>query len=341
MDVDESKLRVITPEVGGGFGPKLCIYSEDIAVVAAARLLKRSIKWIEDRREHFTNAAQERDQYWSIDIAVADDAKVLGIRGNLIHDVGAYALQDVNIPFNSASMMSGPYIVPSLHMDVTVAATNKTPVSSIRGAGYPQASFAMERMMDRVARELALDRAEVRRRNLIPAEKMPYTKPLKARSGAAMQYDSGDYPASQAAVLEAAGWDDFPARQASARQQGRYIGIGFAHGIKGTGRGPFESGVVTCREHRQGHRVHRRRPSRPGLAHRAGADRRQRAWSARSRTSPWCRATLRARRSVSAPSPAARWSPPAIPCCSPRARWPRRRRSSPAICWKPPSTISN
>ena len=102
-----------------------------------------------------------------------------------VHDLGAYALQDVNIPFNSASMMSGPYMVPSLHIDVVVAATNKTPVSSIRGAGYPQAAFAMERMMDRVARELKLDRAEVRRRNLIPAEKMPYTKPLKARSGAA------------------------------------------------------------------------------------------------------------------------------------------------------------
>jgi carbon-monoxide dehydrogenase large subunit len=244
LDIDESRLRVTTPEVGGGFGPKLCIYSEDIAVVAAAKLLKRSIKWVEDRREHFTNAAQERDQYWSIDIGVDADAKVLGIRGNLIHDVGAYALQDVNIPFNSASMMSGPYIVPALNMEVVLAATNKTPVSSIRGAGYPQAAFAMERMMDIVARELKLDRAEVRRRNLIPADKMPYTKPLKARSGAAMQYDSGDYPASQATVLEAAGWDDFPQRQASARQQGRYIGIGLAHGIKGTGRGPFESGVV-------------------------------------------------------------------------------------------------
>jgi len=98
--------------------------------------------------------------------------------------------------------------------------------------------------MDRIARELKLDRAEVRRRNLIPKEKMPYTKPLKARSGAAMQYDSGDYPRSQAMVLEAAGWDDFPKRQAEARAQGRYIGIGLAHGIKGTGRGPFESGIV-------------------------------------------------------------------------------------------------
>src|SRR5712691_5274473 len=244
LDLEEARLRVKAPDIGGGFGPKLCVYSEDIAVVAAARQMRRSIKWIEDRREHFTNAAHERDQYWSIDIAVSAEGKVLGLRGTLIHDVGAYALQDVNIPFNSASMMSGPYIVPSLSMDVTVAATNKTPVSSIRGAGYPQAAFAMERMMDRVARELKLDRAELRRSNLIPPEKMPYTKPLKARSGAAMQYDSGDYPACQAMVLQAAGWQDFPQRQAAARRERRYIGIGLAHGIKGTGRGPFESGLV-------------------------------------------------------------------------------------------------
>jgi carbon-monoxide dehydrogenase large subunit len=244
LDLDEARLRVVAPDIGGGFGPKLCVYSEDIAVAAAAKLMRRPIKWIEDRREHFTNAAQERDQYWSIGIAVDADGKVLGLRGRLVHDVGAYALQDVNIPYNSASMMSGPYVVPALQMDVIVAATNKTPVSSIRGAGYPQAAFAMERMMDRVARELRLDRAELRRRNLIPAEKMPYTKPLKARSGASMQYDSGDYPACQAMVLDAAGWKNFPERQAAARATGRHIGIGLAHGIKGTGRGPFESGLV-------------------------------------------------------------------------------------------------
>src|SRR4029077_635626 len=240
----ESRLRVATPDVGGGFGPKLCVYPEDIAVVAASKLVQRPVKWIEDRREHFTNAAQERDQYWSLDIAVDEQAKLLGIRGRLIHDLGAYALQDVNIPYNSASMLSGPYVLPALAMDVVVAATNKTPVSSVRGAGYPQASFAMERLMDRLARELRLDRAQVRARNLIPAEKMPYTKPLKARSGAGVWYDSGDYPAAQAAVLRAAGWEDFSQRQAAARQSRRYIGIGLAHGIKGTGRGPFESGVV-------------------------------------------------------------------------------------------------
>src|SRR5215469_1713142 len=244
LDLDESRLRVAAPDIGGGFGPKLCVYPEDVAVVAAAKLIKRSLKWVEDRREHFTNAVQERDQYWSIEIAADAQGKVLGIRGRLLHDLGAYALQDINLPYNSATTLTGPYAVPALAMEVTVTATNKAPVSSVRGAGYPQAAFAMERLMDRLARELGIDRAELRRRNLIPPEKMPYTKPLKTRAGATVQYDSGDYPACQAAVLEAAGWADFPQRQAQARAAGRYLGIGLSHGIKGTGRGPFESGLV-------------------------------------------------------------------------------------------------
>jgi len=244
VDLDESRLRVATPDVGGGFGPKLCVYPEDVAVVAAATLLRRSVKWIEDRREHFTNAAQERDQYWSVEIAADADGRVRGVRGSLIHDLGAYALQDVNIPYNSATTLTGPYMVPALAMDVAVMHTNKAPVSSVRGAGYPQAAFAMERLMDSLARAIKVDRAELRRRNLIPAEKMPYLKPLKARSGEQVQYDSGDYPGCQAEILRAAAWDDFPRRQAQARAQGRYIGIGLAHGIKGTGRGPFEFGNV-------------------------------------------------------------------------------------------------
>ena len=243
MDFDDS-LRVVAPDIGGGFGAKLCVYSEDVAAVAAAKLLRRSLKWTEDRREYFTNAVHERDQYWSLEIAVNAQAKILGIRGTLLHDTGAFTPQDPNIPYNSASTMSGPYVIPALAVDVTIAMTNKTPVSSVRGAGYPQAAFAMERLLDLVAREMQVDRAEVRRRNLIPREKMPYRKPIKARSGMTIEYDSGDYPACQAEALKAAGWDDFPARQAEARSHGRYLGIGLAHGVKGTGRGPFESGLV-------------------------------------------------------------------------------------------------
>jgi carbon-monoxide dehydrogenase large subunit len=243
LDFDDS-LRVVAPDIGGGFGAKLCVYSEDVALVAASKLLARSVKWIEDRREYFTNAVHERDQFWALEIAVDDGAKIRGIRGTLLHDTGAYTLQDPNIPYNSASSMSGPYVVPALSIDVTIAATNKTPVSSVRGAGYPQAVFAMERLIDLVAREMRLDRAEVRRRNLIPASKMPYSKLLKARSGAGIQYDSGDYPACQREILDAAGWDEFPKRQAELRRKGRFVGIGLAHGVKGTGRGPFESGLV-------------------------------------------------------------------------------------------------
>jgi aerobic carbon-monoxide dehydrogenase large subunit len=244
LDLPDSKIRVVTPDVGGGFGSKLCVYSEDIAVSASAKLLKRSIKWIEDRHEHFTNAVQEREQIWSLAVASDHDGRIAGIRGTLIHDQGAYALQDINLPYNSASALPGPYRVPAFEMQVRVVLTNKTPVSSVRGAGYPQSAFAIERLMDRLARELVLDRAEVRRRNLIPPDAMPYEQPLKARSGVSISYDSGDYPASQAAVLKAANWEDFPRRKAQARATGRYLGIGLANAVKGTGRGPFESGLV-------------------------------------------------------------------------------------------------
>lgn len=244
LGLDENHIRVMTPDVGGGFGPKYCLYPEEFAVPAAARLLGRNLKWVEDRRENFLAAIQERDQFWTLEIAVDAHAKILGIRGKLVHDQGAYAPKPVNLPYNSATALTGPYMVPAYHIDVLIVHTNKVPVSSVRGAGYPQAAFAMERLMDLVANELDLDRAEVRRRNLIPVAKMPYTKPLKARSGSEMVCDSGDYPAAQAETLAYAGWEDFPARQAQALAEGRYIGIGLANAVKGTGRGPFESGIV-------------------------------------------------------------------------------------------------
>ncbi len=244
LGLDENRLRVATPDVGGGFGPKLCVYSEDIAIVAAAKLLRRSLKWIEDRREHFTNAVQERDQIWTMEVALDAHGKLRAVRGHIQHDQGAYALQDVNLPYNSASAVTGPYVIPALAMTVTVALTNKVPVSSVRGAGYPQAAFVMERLLDRAAHELKIDRGELRRLNLIPPDKMPYEKPIKARSGAGIVYDSGDYPHCQAEVLKTMGWHDFPARQKQARMQGRYIGIGLSNAVKGTGRGPFESGAV-------------------------------------------------------------------------------------------------
>ena len=237
---DEHRVRVITPDVGGGFGPKLIFYPEDVAVPLAAILLQRPVKWVEDRREHFVATTQERDQFWDVEIAVDGEARILGVRGTLIHEHGAYTARGVNLPYESAQTVTLAYEVPAYHLGVKLALTNKVPVTPVRGAGQPQGAFAMERLLDRVARELNLDRAEVRRRNLVATEKMPYAKPLKSRGGMQVVLDSGNYPEMQRMVLDAVGWDDFRARQLAARASGRYIGLGLANFVKGTGRGPFE-----------------------------------------------------------------------------------------------------
>lgn len=244
LNLPDDRVRVIAPEVGGGFGAKYLVYPEEIAVAAAARALSRPVKWIEDRREHFISAIHERDEFWSMQIAVDRDARVLGIRGRLIHDQGGYAPHSYNVPYNAATTLMGSYVIPTYDLDVVLALTNKPPVIPVRGAGYPQSNFVIERLMDRVARELGLDRAEVRKRNLIPASAMPYETPLKNRAGVAIVYDSGDYLGAQEEALAHADYASFPARQKAALAAGRYIGMGIAQGVKGTGRGPFESATV-------------------------------------------------------------------------------------------------
>jgi carbon-monoxide dehydrogenase large subunit len=209
LRIDENHLRVTAPDIGGGFGPKLVHLSEDVAIAAAAKLLKRSLKWVEDRREHFIAAVQERDQYWTLEVALDAEARILGVRGKLVHDQGAYALQDVNLPYNSASAVTGPYHVPAL-------------AHGCRGGAHQQGArvvgarrgLSAGRVRDGAAdgpcrARIGIGRDEIRRRNLIPPEKMPYESPLKARSGAPILYDSGDYLATQAEVMNRAGWDDF------------------------------------------------------------------------------------------------------------------------------------
>jgi carbon-monoxide dehydrogenase large subunit len=244
LRLDENALRVVAPDVGGGFGAKFLMYPEEVTLAAACLMLRRPIKWIEDRREHFLAAVQERDQYWDLDVAFDDAGRLLGVRGTLIHDQGAYTPQGINLPYNASTGLPGPYILPAYQLDVRVAETNKVATMPVRGAGYPEAAFAMERLLDRIADELSLDRAEVRRRNLVPPEKMPYVTPLKTRSGAPVALDSGDFPAYQRMALQAIDHAGFPARQQRAMAAGRYLGLGIGNGVKGTGRGPFESAIV-------------------------------------------------------------------------------------------------
>ena len=244
LGLAESQVRVVAPDVGGAFGPKAVFHPEELAVPAAAMLLGHPLKWIEDRRENFQATVMERDQHWSVEMALDRDGKVLAIRGHLIHDHGACTPYGSSIPQNAATNLIGSYVLPAYEMKVTSCLTNMVPTAATRGAGRPQGTYVMERMLDRAAGIVGISRDEVRRRNLIRADQMPFTTPVVMRDGSMMTYDSGDYPECQRRVLEAAGWADFPARQAAAREKGRWIGIGLSNYVELTGRGPFESASV-------------------------------------------------------------------------------------------------
>src|SRR5262245_9578632 len=244
LGLTEERVRVIAPDVGGGFGPKNPFYPEELAIPAAALALGRPIKWIEDRRESFTATNHEREQDWDVEAAVDGVGKLLAVRGHLRHDHGAATPSGLSLPQNSATNFIGPYVLPAYRLDVSLCLTNFAPATSTRGAGRTQGMFVMERLLDRVADALGLARDEVRRRNLISPQQMPYVTPVKTRDGLAMTYDSGDYPECQRRALAAAGWSDFPARRAAALRDGRQLGIGLSNYVEGTGRGPFESAAV-------------------------------------------------------------------------------------------------
>jgi carbon-monoxide dehydrogenase large subunit len=237
-------IRFIAPDVGGGFGPKAIFYPEEAVIPAAAQKLGRPVKWIEDRREHFLCATQERDQYWDVAIAVDAGGRILGVRGRMLHDSGAFVPWGIILPYIAAVTVPGPYVVPAFSLETIVALTNKVPTTPVRGAGRPQAVFAMERLLDRVARELQLDRAEVRRRNFIKPEQMPYAVGLLFRDGKSLIYDSGDYPKGQDEALKLASYASFRERQRKALDEGRLIGIGLGNYVEGTGLGPFEGVTV-------------------------------------------------------------------------------------------------
>jgi len=241
---DANRVRVIMPDVGGGFGPKGIPYAEEPVIAACARTLGRPVKWTEDRHEHFLATTQERDQYWDVELALDAEGRILGLRGSLICDNGAYFPFGIILPYIAATTTPGPYVIPAFRLDVKVVLTNKVPTTPVRGAGRPQAVFAMERLMDRAAKVTGIDPVELRRRNLIRAEQMPYNVGLIYRDGKPVTYDTGDYPACQAKAVALADYTSFPARQAAARAEGRYIGIGIGNYVEGTGLGPFEGGTV-------------------------------------------------------------------------------------------------
>jgi carbon-monoxide dehydrogenase large subunit len=245
LGTPEARVRCIALDVGGGFGGKGHAYPEDLLLPFLARRLGRPVKWIEDRREHLMSATHSRDQLHDVEIGFDDDGRILAIRDDYIVDCGAWNPIGSGVAYNTAVHLTGPYKIEHLAASGRIVATNKVPNAPYRGAGRPEACFAMERSIDLVARALGLEPVEVRRRNMIRADEMPYSAGMLYRDGEPIVYDSGDYPGALDKALDAVGGvAAFRTRQAEAKRRGRRLGLGIGCYIEGTGVGPFEGAVV-------------------------------------------------------------------------------------------------
>ena len=245
LGVPEAHVRVVAPDVGGGFGVKGHVYPEDMLLPFLARLVSRPVKWVETRAEHMVCSCHSRDQHHEAEIAFDDQGHILAFRDSFVVDCGAWNPLGVAVVYNTAAHLSGPYRIPHLSIEARVAATNKAPNAPYRGAGRPEAVQVMERLMDLVARELGMEPSEVRHRNMIRREEMPYALGIPYRDGEPIVYDSGDYPQALAKALAAfGGIEAFRKRQQEARAGGRHIGLGLGCYTEGTGVGSFEGATV-------------------------------------------------------------------------------------------------
>ena len=245
LKLPEARVRCLALDVGGGFGVKGHVYPEDLLLPYLARRLGRPVRWVEDRREHLLCSCHSRDQIHDVEVGFDDDGPILALRDSFLVDCGAWNPIGAGVVYNTAVHIPGPYKIEALAFDARIAATNKTPNAPYRGAGRPEAAFAMERTIDLVAAELGLEPAEVRRRNMIRADEMPYAMGMPYRDGQPISYDGGDYPAALDKALAAiGGLAAFRERQRAARQSGRHLGLGLGCYVEGTGVGPFESAIV-------------------------------------------------------------------------------------------------
>jgi carbon-monoxide dehydrogenase large subunit len=260
LGIPQHKLRVVAPDVGGGFGVKQFHYAEEAVVTWASKKVGRPVKWVCERSEAFISDAHGRDHVTEAELALDERGKFLGLRVKTVANMGGYlSTFGPNIPTNLyGPLLSGVYTIPAIYCEVKAVFTNTLPVDAYRGAGRPEATFVLERIVDVAASEMGLDRAEIRRRNMIPREAYPYKTPVM------MEYDSGDPIGCLDKALAAADWKGFPARKAAAAKRGKLRGIGLCTYIEACGLAPsriatqlgargglFESAAV--RVHPTGH----------------------------------------------------------------------------------------
>jgi len=242
----EHQVRAVAPEVGGGFGSKINIYGEEYVAAVVSKRLGIPVKWVEDRSEAFVATIHGRDIIAYVDVAAKRDGTVLGLKMQLIADIGAYnMLLTAAIPTLTQLMVSGTYAFPAIRATVTEVFTNKTPTDAYRGAGRPEAIYFVERTMDILARELGMDPAELRRKNFIQPSQFPFTTQMGA------VYDSGDYEKALDLALQNANWDQLKAERDAAKAEGRFVGLGLSMYAEVCGLGPSSSLPTGGWEHSQ------------------------------------------------------------------------------------------
>jgi carbon-monoxide dehydrogenase large subunit len=246
LGLSERNVRVIAPFIGGGFGPKIMMfYQEEVLVPWAAMKLNRPVKWIEDRAENFVATTHERGQIHDAEIAFDQDGHILGVHDVFLHDTGAYAPYGLTVPLNAQCTLLGPYDIANYYSEFTAVFTNKTIVTPYRGAGRQHGVFVIERMLDLAAKELKMDRAEIRRRNFISPDKFPYNNEIIYQDFAPLVYDSGNYEPLLDYTLQKIDYHKFINEiQPKLRAEGKYVGIGLVAYVEGTGIGPYEGAKV-------------------------------------------------------------------------------------------------
>ncbi len=246
LGLPAGSVRVIGPDMGGSFGTGL--FQEDVLVPLAARRLGRPVRWVEDRRENLAVTRHARDQVHEVEVAFDTDGRIQGLRDRFWVDCGAYNPYAITVSYNSAAHLRNQFRIEHLSVEGWNVLTTKAPVTPVRGAGRPEATFVIDSVLERVARACGLDPAECRRRNLIPAEAMPYAAGMPYRDGKDIVYDGGDFPAQLEEALERFGYLEFRREQERARAEGRFLGVGVSSFMEGSGFGPHEGATVRVNE---------------------------------------------------------------------------------------------
>ena len=244
--IDEDRIRVIAPNVGGGFGQKIMMFQPDeVLVPLAAMQFNRPVKFIEDRVENFIGASQERTQIHEVELAALKDGTVIGLKDDFLHDTGAFIPYGIAVAQVGSTSVPGPYRIPNFRITFRPIYLPTVQVTPYRGCGRPHACYAIERAMDQLSDELGLDRLEVRRRNFIAASEFPYIREgVIFADGLQVNYDSGDYEKALDRVSREIDIAAFRRDQEAAREDGRYLGLGLGFYVEGTGLGPYEGGHV-------------------------------------------------------------------------------------------------